>query len=113
MSCPPDLSRLAAALERTDHALPCEDWAALLLLADPAEYADLPLPPPGRIPFSDQARVAFYQIRARRKLSLFHPADRHQDGEDLHLACGASRLRNGAVSHNQPIVGGARCPPAP
>ena len=82
---------LIQALEETEHELPLDEWAELLLSLDPA-YAEPPPPQPcDRILTLDQ-RLELMTFRVSKGYRPVSPDDSWAAGADLH---GGYVLRNG------------------
>jgi len=70
------LARFAAVLEREEHGFPMADWARLLLVLAPEDYAEPPQAelPTIELPGSD-GKLVVMMARIARGLSPFHPDD--------------------------------------
>ncbi len=81
------------------HTLSVKDWATLLLMLQPAGYAEPKKLPAPALVLRREARVAIYTERAACKQQLYHPADlwrRQPANDDIHAGPVAENEANGA-----------------
>ena len=88
------------------------EWATLLLLAMPGDYASRPSPPCRSIAMSRQARVEIYAEREASGFAIWHQDDlwRYDDAHPLKVGViskrgeDAARLRNGRPNPHETLA---------
>ncbi len=68
------LQSIISVLESADHAASVQDWARLLALADPGEYADPPAPTDVILTSDREKRIALMAARVGRGEAAVEPA---------------------------------------